>query len=47
MTDPESLAWVRAEFDFLKGGETNIEKAFRANLTLEATSDLNYLACVI
>ena len=43
MTDPDSLARVRAEFDSLKGDETDFEKAFRDILTLEATGDLTYL----
>ena len=47
MTDPDSLARVRAEFDSLKGDETDFEKAFRDILTLEATGDLTYLGYVI
>lgn len=34
MTDPESLARARAEFEIIREGEKNLDKAFREKLTL-------------
>ena len=47
MTDPESLARARAEFDPFKEGEDDIEKIFRDVLTLEKSGDLTYLGYCI
>ena len=47
MTDPESLARARAEFDALVAKEKDMEAAFKKNLTLEACSELTYMGYVI
>ena len=47
MTDSESLARVRAEFDSIKEGETDLEKTFRDKLTLEKAGELIYLGYCI
>ena len=47
MTDLESLARARAEFDALVAKEKDMEAAFKKNLTLEACSELTYMGYVI
>ena len=48
MTDPESLARVRAEFDpYTKGREHEVDKVLKDSLNLESCSELTYLGYVI
>ena len=47
MTDPQSLARARAEFDSIKEGESDLERAFKDILTLEKAGELIYMGYCI
>lgn len=47
-TDQESLERVRSEFDALNNDKSlSIEEALKKNLTLENSSELTYMNCVL